>query len=393
MFSKFRLLLASLFVLAVLSFLIIFTQIDLVILILLIVVLFILLFWAILINDDYSQTNEDVNLVKESDIDDLLSSISVPTVILDNNLNVLNSNHAYQQLFVDHSEHLKNVDHDLKSQLRQALYASGSTRFTVYYKNREYLMISSRFKQNTQVSTLLMFNDVSAFMDAQKAQKRFIADASHELKTPITSIKGLSELLLTRDVDKETQHEFINQINKESNRLQNIVNDLLELSKLSSNRVILNYSSFDIADLVKDVYHSLKQHIIAKELTFIYDFNSIIVYLDYDKIHQVISNLLINAINYSDKGAITLKIMAHKNTLTINLIDQGIGIADKHISHLFDRFYRIDASRSRIVGGSGLGLSIVKEIIDAHHGSIRIDSQVNIGTSITIELPLQLTNS
>lgn len=329
---------------------------------------------------------KNINLVRQ--LDEFLISIPVPLVVIDNNLNILLSNISYKQLFNDHKEHLKQIDYSIKKMVNHAIRSSGSTRQTILFNNREYLMSSSHLEYIGQISTLLIFSDITSFIEAQKTQKRFLADASHELKTPITAIKGLSELLLTHEMNREDQIDFLSQIQKESNRLQMIVFDLLELSKLSANRILLNQTSFNFSDLVKDVYHAVKPLIISKGLTFVYDFEKHMVFLDYDRFHQVLSNLMINAINYSDVGHIELKVYDTDTDLVISLKDQGIGIDIKHLPFLFDRFYRIDEDRNRSVGGSGLGLSIVKEIIEAHGGTIHVTSEVNKGTHFIISIPL-----
>lgn len=327
------------------------------------------------------------NALLKSQLDELIVSIPEPLAIIDNNLNILLSNLGFRQLLKLNQSHLKEVDHSIKTSLNQAVLSSGSTRNTIYVDEREFLMVSNHLTYNNKLSTLLLFNDVTALVENQKAQKRFVADASHELKTPITAIKGMSEILLTRQVDQSTTLEFTQQINKEAKRLQSIVSDLLEISKLSSNRLILNYSSFNFSDLIKDVYHSLKTQLISKNLNFIYDFAPKYVYLDYDKMHQVMTNLLANAISYSDQGKISLSVKINDKQIEINLTDQGIGIDAKHIKFLFDRFYRIDAARHRSLGGSGLGLSIVHEIVEAHKGNINVISEVGKGSQFIIVIP------
>ena len=330
---------------------------------------------------------KNINLARQ--LDEFLMTIPIPLVVIDNNLNVLVSNLAYKQTFLNHRQDLKRLEYQLKATINQAVRSTGSTRVTIFFDSREYLMVTSHLNYNNQLSTLLMFSDITSFMDAQKAQKRFIADASHELKTPITSIKGISELLVTHDMDHVTQNEFLSQISKESNRLQLIVHDLLELSRLSSNRLILNHTSFNFSDLVKEVYHGLRTLLLSKNLNFVYDFSNQPVFLDYERMHQVLNNLLNNAINYSDEGKIELIAYHTDSEFVITISDQGIGIDEKHHPYLFDRFYRIDEARNRQVGGSGLGLSIVKEIIEAHGGEIRVQNNDGGGTQFVISLPLK----
>lgn len=328
------------------------------------------------------------NLKLKQQFQDLVYALPAPLVIIDHNTNILLSNSGFKQLFPNHLENLKNIEHSIKNSINQAILNNSSTRQTIYINHREYQMISNHLTFDDFFGTMLLFNDVTVFVEAQKAQKRFIADASHELKTPITSIKGMTEILLDREVDGETTREFHQQISKEALRLQTIVTDLLELSKLSNNRIILNYSSFNFSDLVKEVYHSLKSLISQKGLNFDYDFLPRYVYMDYSKMTQVLTNLLTNSIDFSDKGTLYLKTYIEQSNFFIRLEDEGVGIDPKHLNNIFDRFYRIDQSRVRQIGGSGLGLSIVKEIVEAHHGSIKIQSVLNQGTVILVKIPL-----
>lgn len=328
------------------------------------------------------------SLKTKEQLDNLVLSIPVPLVIVDQNLKIVLSNLAFKQLFSSLNDSFKEADHSLKSFINHALLSSGSTRQNVFVLDREYLMISNHLQFDDKEATLLLFNDITSFMETQKAQKRFIADASHELKTPITAIKGMNEILLTRPVEEETRLEFLEQIQKETNRLQNIVHDLLEVSKLSNNRIILNYSSFNFSDLVKEIYHSLKPLFIQKEITFIYDFKPLFVYLDYEKMGQVLSNLFSNALDFSDQGTIQLRSIIENEQLIIEIQDNGVGIEEKHLPYLFDRFYRVDSSRARQIGGSGLGLSIVKQIVEAHKGTIEVKSELQKGTTFKISISL-----
>lgn len=328
------------------------------------------------------------SLKTKEQLDNLVLSIPVPLVIVDQNLKIVLSNLAFKQLFSSLNDSFKEADHSLKSFINHALLSSGSTRQNVFVLDREYLMISNHLQFDDKEATLLLFNDITSFMETQKAQKRFIADASHELKTPITAIKGMNEILLTRPVEEKTRLEFLEQIQKETNRLQNIVHDLLEVSKLSNNRIILNYSSFNFSDLVKEIYHSLKPLFIQKEITFIYDFKPLFVYLDYEKMGQVLSNLFSNALDFSDQGTIQLRSIIENEQLIIEIQDNGVGIEEKHLPYLFDRFYRVDSSRARQIGGSGLGLSIVKQIVEAHKGTIEVKSELQKGTTFKISISL-----
>ena len=201
-------------------------------------------------------------------------------------------------------------------------------------------------------------------------QKRFIADASHELKTPIAVIKGMVEILNREDFDdEETRREFMDQIEQEINRLDILVKDLLQLSRLSLSTVLLEREKTDLCLVIDKAVKSLEKKAEKKGLRIVKEYqNHDLVFCDPLKMSQVVLNLLSNAIKYSDRGTITLKTREEGSWYVLQVRDEGHGIVAEDLEKIFDRFYRVDDDRSRSSGGSGLGLSIVKSIVEAHHG-------------------------
>lgn len=234
---------------------------------------------------------------------------------------------------------------------------------------------------------VIMLQDISKALEGEKMQKAFIADASHELKTPISVMKGMVEILNREDFDDdETRKDFLHQIESETKRLENIVADLLQLSRLSVNP-ILNRKSIDIHALIDDVLESLSYTAEMKGLHFVREYYcKDDVFCDKEKMSQVLTNLVSNAIKYSDFGNITIQTNSDDKYFILHVIDEGIGISEKDCARIFERFYRVDKDRSRLSGGSGLGLSIVKSIVEAHNGTISVESTLNEGTIFTIKL-------
>lgn len=235
---------------------------------------------------------------------------------------------------------------------------------------------------------LILFQDISKTLEGEKIQKRFIADASHELKTPIAVIKGMVEILNRDDFDDEpTRIEFMKQIEVEINRLDVLVKDLLQLSRLSMSNPMLERRKINICEIIQKCIHSLEKQAKKKGLSIICDFHSQDeVFADPGKMQQVIVNLLSNAIKYSDSGTITLRTKNESPYYIIEVEDQGAGLNEYQLSHIFERFYRVDDDRSRKSGGSGLGLPIVKGIIDAHGGKLEVHSTPGKGTTFSIKL-------
>ncbi|WP_249871113.1 two-component system histidine kinase PnpS [Oceanobacillus saliphilus] len=237
---------------------------------------------------------------------------------------------------------------------------------------------------------VLVLYDITELKKLEKTRKDFVANVSHELRTPITSIKGFSETLLEAGMnDEETTKEFLNIIYNESNRLQLLVEDLLSLSRLEREDFRLVLNKFKAGELVEEVIPAFRINAEQKGLKFSVEVdNEMTMKVDKERIKQVIVNLLDNAIQYtSENGTVEFYLGHVENYIHIKVADTGIGIEQKAISRIFERFYRIDKARSRNTGGTGLGLAIVKHIVEVHGGKIEVESEINKGTIIHVYLP------
>ncbi|MBT8042858.1 MAG: HAMP domain-containing protein [Pontiella sp.] len=243
------------------------------------------------------------------------------------------------------------------------------------------------------IGALIVLRDVTQLRHLETVRSDFIANVSHELKTPITSIKGFVETLLSDDWNhSEDILRFLNIINQQAGRLNSIIDDLLTLSRLErkngclretirpTNLATVINSAIDLCQ-IKASENNITVDMVCPE--------NLIIPVNGPLIEQALVNLIVNAVKYSEAGK-KVKIIAeeHLDKVTIEVRDQGFGIENKHLDRLFERFYRIDAARSRTLGGTGLGLSIVKHIVQAHRGSIQVESTVGIGSAFTIQLPL-----
>ncbi len=222
-------------------------------------------------------------------------------------------------------------------------------------------------------------------------RRAFIGNFSHEIQTPIFNIQGYIETLLDGAInDDQVRLKYLNQASKNVTRLISIVEDLTTISKLEYNQVVMEFEYFDIIDLVKDVLDELALK--AKESNITLKLNShghsfLTVKGDPMAIRQVLSNLISNAIKYGKKkGQATINLLNMDTYVIVQIIDNGIGIEQKHIQHLCDRFYRVNKSRSRLKGGTGLGLSIVKHILEAHNQSLSISSVYGKGSTFAFHL-------
>ncbi|AZV44679.1 two-component system histidine kinase PnpS [Peribacillus asahii] len=236
---------------------------------------------------------------------------------------------------------------------------------------------------------LLIFHDITELKRLEQIRKDFVANVSHELKTPITSIKGFSETLLDGALhDEETLRSFLTIILEESDRLQVLIQELLNLSKMEQQVFVLNRQDVDLIPVLTDISTMLSTRLEEKQLTLdIVGPDQAFIEGDLSRIKQVFINLMSNAVNYTlTGGAIKVCVKEEKDTVIVEIQDNGIGIESKELPRIFERFYRVDKARSRDSGGTGLGLAIVKHILEVHHGKVTVESTVGVGTTFTVTL-------
>ena len=253
------------------------------------------------------------------------------------------------------------------------------------------------YKDENNVSSgiITVIQDITEHVKLDNMRKEFVADVSHELKTPITSIIGYADTLIDGDYDKETQDRFLSVISSEGNRMANLVSDLLTLSRYDTNRAIRDITVFDLGELAKKCEEKLAIEVSKKEQKLECYVTADVPPVKADKngIERVILNVLSNAIKYTpEKGEIKIYVGFVYNDAYIKIIDNGIGIPEDDLKRVFERFYRVDKARTREMGGTGLGLSIAKEIIEQNNGSIDIKSTFGKGTEVVIRIPAEKKN-
>lgn len=239
---------------------------------------------------------------------------------------------------------------------------------------------------------VVVIQDMTKQAKLDDMRKEFVANVSHELKTPITSIKTYSETLLDQEeLDPDSKRKFLNVILTEANRMTRLVSDLLQLTKFDYKKVAWNRIRFDIKELTKQICdkHKIQAEKKNQMVECYVTSNVPDVYGDRDGIEQVITNILTNSIKYTpENGSIKVYVGSVHDDAYIKIIDNGIGIPKEDLPRVFERFYRVDKARSREMGGTGLGLPIAKEIIEENGGSIDINSEIGIGTEVVIKIPM-----
>lgn len=234
--------------------------------------------------------------------------------------------------------------------------------------------------------------EIETLKDRERYRKEFLGNVSHELKTPLFTIQGYILTLLDGAIDdKNIRKKYLERANKGVERLSYIAKELDMITKLEAGNLSLNIEEFDIVELVNTVFEMFEMRALKKNitLTFYRDYNQpILVGADKERIQQVLTNLIVNSIKYGkDKGTTEVSIenlTPHK--VIVRVTDNGEGIEKKHIPRLFERFFRVDKTGNRKVGGSGLGLSIVKHIIEAHGEKIYIESEFGVGSEFSFTL-------
>jgi two-component system sensor histidine kinase VicK len=272
---------------------------------------------------------------------------------------------------------------------------SGVTEGGFSYGGAVYEVRYDKFKDvaGGEDGIIIILQDVTERQRIENMQIDFVANVSHELKTPLTSIKGYTETLLEGgSSDAEMTKEFLGIINSETDRMNRLVKDLLQLSRLDTKQQKWYKEEADIVSLVRTAVK--KVDMLAKsqnqQVNLIFKPElSILLDMDRDRIEQVLLNILSNAIKYTkEKGRIDVDVFRVDDEVRVVVMDNGIGIPEKELPRVFERFFRVDKARSSRMGGTGLGLAISKQIIDEHKGSIEVESIFGKGTKVIIALPL-----
>jgi len=241
---------------------------------------------------------------------------------------------------------------------------------------------------------VIIIHDVTGRYELDESRREFVSNVSHELKTPLTSIKAYTETILSDpEMDAETREYFLGIVLSESDRMHRIVSDLLVLSRLDNKRTNWSIETFDLRQSIRRLCEVMRGQVSEHNhrVTFGCQRGLPQITADRQRIEQVILNILSNAIKYTpDGGKIDIKLtQTAKKFLRIEIADNGIGIPDDDIGHLFERFYRVEKSRTQDAGGTGLGLAIAKELVEAHGGRIAVKSALGEGTTVTIDLPVE----
>lgn len=324
----------------------------------------------------------------------LVNTLAGGVVLIDEKGFIKMENQTFLSMFnleslMNQKYHLIEKIKPLFQPITEAFTAEVNKRVQIKNQERFFdLIMTPIFDDSVFEGLLILVNDITELKIAEQFQKQFTADVSHELKTPLSAILGMTEIMINSPVKPDKQKEFLKTLHEEAVRLEKMIKDLLIISKLD--RIDLEFikTPTSIKSIVEKSSRLLQTQIERKNLQLIIKVDDYRLMLEEQKFHQVMVNLLSNALQYTDHGSITIEGEKLQEFYQLKVIDTGIGMDEEHLPFVFKRFYRVDAARSRESGGSGLGLSIVKNVVVKHGGQIKVISQINQGTTFTILLPV-----
>lgn len=251
--------------------------------------------------------------------------------------------------------------------------------------------VSLHTKRNDEIGQLTRSFNVMAreLGELEAIRKQFVSDVSHEIQSPLTSIKGFTQALKHKQLDEASRMRLLDIIEEESDRLSRLSGDLLQLSLLEYEHFQLEPAGFSLDEQLRKNVIALEPQWSAKGISMELELETVAIVADEDKLSQVWSNLLSNSIKFTGQGGTVSISAAQKgNMVLVKVSDNGIGMPVEELQHIFKPFYKLDKARERKAGGSGIGLSIVKRIVDLHHARIEVDSEPGAGTTISLWLPL-----
>ncbi|CZT40406.1 sensor histidine kinase [Streptococcus agalactiae] len=329
---------------------------------------------------------------RQKEFDTIISKIKEGMILLDDQARIVSINAEALKLFQInddwHGRFMMEVSRDLtlKDLIDQGLKGK-KKEANIGIENNHYRVLVRPTTDNNRVTGLVvLLFDVTDQLQMEQLQREFTANVSHELKTPLHVISGYSELLANQMVPNEEAPQFAAKIHKESERLVKLVEDIINLSHLDEQEK-LPQETVNLYDLTQKVLEGLQAKADKKHIQINFNGEEAILRGNPVLLNSLVYNLCDNAITYNhEKGQVNVTLKNSSDTITLEVSDTGLGIAEKDKKRIFERFYRADKSRSKIVGGTGLGLSIVKSTLDFHNGSIKVDSHLGQGTTMTVLL-------
>ena len=332
---------------------------------------------------------------QQHSVDNLADGLDVAILVCEPKANIVYANHNAREIFRLDGRRGRSVlavtlSYDLEQLVTEAFRTREPQERELAFTYPEERVARARaWTDPSGLRAFLAVHDITPLRRLERVRTDFVANVSHELRTPLSVIRAMAETLLEEaDPKGELGGKYLPKIIEEVDRLSLIANDLLVLSVAESNPV--RKQACDIADVFRNVTSQLQRKASDKGLELSYEGQgSLLVEANPAQMTQVAFNLVDNALNYTPQGKVRVLVdPPHDGRARISVSDTGIGIASEHLPRIFERFYRVDKGRSRASGGTGLGLSIVKHIVESHGGSVGAESELNVGSTFIVELPV-----
>lgn len=326
--------------------------------------------------------------LERTKINEILRQMSEGFILLDNNHKVMSINYKAIDILGDIKIHDNIIEYIYHKDLIEALSNNVSEQYLELKVDHN---IYACYISRMSLGTTLFFVDITASKKVEKMRGDFFSNVSHELKTPMTSIKGYSELLAKGFINDEKQKNMmIEKIGNEVNNMSRLINDILMLSRLENMDVEIKMMPLKLKSIVYEVLDSYEADIQKNNLTIHIDFNDVDYIGNHQQMYTLLNNLIGNAIKYNKvNGEVWVEIIPENEAIRLTVKDTGIGIPKADQTRIFERFYRVDKGRSKQLGGTGLGLAIVKHLVNLYKGTIHLTSKLDKGTAIEVVLPQQ----
>ena len=338
------------------------------------------------IKDNYREISRE-----RDTIETILKNMKESLIIIDENKNLLSVNNSARELFNSKrdliGENILNLirDDDLLKLIDDALMGSSVESITNIGDREFKFYVNPVFEDKKVRGVVILFIDETEEIRALRLREEFSSNVSHELKTPLTSICGFSELLVNGMVDDDNKEEFYKLIYDDSKRLLNLIEDIMKISGLETEEAF-SREEIKLNELIRDILRAQRNLIDEKNIAVSLEGHGL-VYENKTMMWELFANIINNGLKYNkDGGKLDIKISEDEKNYEVSIVDTGIGIPSKDLARIFERFYRVDKSRSRKIGGTGLGLSIVKHVLQSIDGKLEISSKLGMGTSFKIIL-------
>ena len=327
---------------------------------------------------------------RQSEFDTIISKIKEGMILLDNNCRIISINQAAQDILQtdqtclgkDMLQIIRNLS--LNNWLEKGLQGRKQEGILQLDDSHYKVMVRPIQSEDKVTGLALLFFDVTEQLQAEQLRREFTANVSHELKTPLHLISGYSEMLANDVVAQKDVPQFAEKIHSESQRMIQLVEDIIKLSHLDESEE-LAMEPVNLYQISEEVLESLSAKANERHINLHLLGDPAYITGNHALIHSLIYNLCDNAIIYNrDKGDVTVGITLNEDKIVLTVQDTGVGIAKDEQERIFERFYRVDKSRSKKLGGTGLGLSIVKHAVNQHHANIKVESQLGLGTKMTV---------